>query len=57
MCLLHPIQRKTKLIHLGAHKCMLPKSGTSLNIAIEDYLMSNEEDVPFDIDEEKGNNK
>lgn len=28
-----------------------------LNIAIEDYLMSNEEDAPSDIDEEKGNNK
>jgi hypothetical protein len=36
---------------------MLPKSNTFLNIAIEDYLTSNEEDVPFDIDKEKGNNK
>jgi hypothetical protein len=27
------------------------------NIAIEDYLMSNEEDAASDIDEEKGNNK
>jgi hypothetical protein len=36
---------------------VLPESGTSLNIAIEDYLMSNEEDVPFDVDEEKGSNK
>jgi hypothetical protein len=53
----HPIQRKTKLIHLGGHKCMLQKSSTSLNIAIEDYLMSNEKDVPFDIDGEKGSNK
>lgn len=53
MCLPHPIERKTKLIHLGRHKCMHPNSNTSLNIAIEDYWTSHEEDAPFDIDEEK----
>jgi hypothetical protein len=57
MCLPHPIERKTKLIHLGRHKCMLSKSSTFLNIAIEDYLTSNEEDAHFNIDEEKGSNK
>jgi hypothetical protein len=57
MCLPHPIERKTKLIHLGWHKCMLSKSSTSLNIAIEDHLTSNEEDAPSDIDEKKGSNK
>jgi hypothetical protein len=57
MYLPHPIERKTKLIHLGQHERMLPKSSTFFNIAIEDYLTSNEEDAPFDTDEEKGNNK